>query len=309
MIEISNITKKYGKHYALKQVSFNIKRNTCLGLLGQNGAGKTTLMDILCGCNKPDAGNIYINNSSLSSNADAYKSLISYVPELPPLYMDMTVLEYLHFVAELKSIIKSDRKTHIAEILELCSLQSVQNRLIGNLSKGYRQRVGIAQALVGNAEILVLDEPTVGLDPKQIHEILQLIKKLSQNRTIIISSHRLYEIQEVCSQYLILHKGEIKHSGDLQTTNKNQVRLEILIDIQDKAILDTLRELSFVKKCTSTTKQSHTGKLLSITLDCEKETLPEKAINILLQSNNVLLYGLRRLQEDIESIFLELTKE
>lgn len=309
MIEISNISKKYGNHYALKQVSFNIRRNTCLGLLGQNGAGKTTLMDILCGCNKPDTGNILINNTSLSGDADLYKSLISYVPELPPLYMDMTVLEYLSFVAELKSIIKLDKKSHIAEVLALCGLQSVQNRLIGNLSKGFKQRVGIAQALLGDAEILVLDEPTVGLDPKQIHDLLALIKKLSQNRTIIISSHRLYEIQELCSHYLILHKGEVKHSGSLQANRQKKVSIELLVDAKDAFIIDCLRDLTFVKACSHSEKQGPMGNMLAIILECEKEAVPEKAINFLLQSNNIILYGLNRLQENIENIFLEVTKE
>lgn len=309
MIEINNISKKYANNIALNNVSFTVKSNSVVGLLGQNGAGKTTLMDIMAGCSKPDSGNVLIHNLSLVEKSEPYKSLIGYVPEIPPLYMDMTVSEYLHFVARLKGIITNDIKAHLAEVIQLAGLKNVEKRLIGNLSKGYRQRVGIAQALIGNAQVLIFDEPTVGLDPKQIHDILNLIKSLSQNRTILISSHRLYEIQEICDQYVILHKGELKHSGSIRQSEHNAVKLELLIDARDMAVADKIQPLQFVKKLRKADTCWGELQLCSLRMDCEKEAFPERALNILLGSNNVTIYGLRRIQEDIEHIFLDVTKE
>ncbi len=310
MIEICNITKKYSRHIALDNVSFTIKKNAVVGLLGQNGAGKTTLMDIMAGCNKADSGKIFIHNTLITDKPGEYKNYIAYVPEHPPLYSDMTVLEYINFVAELKAVLKADRKAHIQEILTLTGLEKVAKRLIRNLSKGYKQRIGIAQALIGNAEILIFDEPTVGLDPKQIHDILELIKKLSHNKTIIISSHRLYEIQEICNEYIILHKGVLKHSGQINPTQQGNCIIELLIDNKDISIIDKISPIQFVNKVRKSNVSFINGlELRTLLIDCSGDCFPEKTLNVLLHSNDITIYGLRRIKEDIEHIFLELTKE
>ena len=310
MIELNNISKRYKNNIALDNVSLQLGKNKILGILGQNGAGKTTLMDIICGCKVPDSGTVSINGFELSKSPEAYKNQISYMPEQVPLYKEMTVLEYLHFVADLRKIIKNDIEAHINEVLNLCGILHVKNRLIGNLSKGYRQRVGIAQALIGNANVLVLDEPTVGLDPKQVSELLCLIKKLGKDHTILISTHRIYEIESICDEYIILHKGVIKHRANIVEQDKTRCKIELLIDVDEIDILDKLHKLSFI----NTINKINTLKLANIELirviiECEGESFPEKAINTIFGYSGYCIYGIQRVGEDIEKIFLDLTKE
>ncbi len=212
MIEVSALSKRYGNHLAVSDVSFKIEDGEVIGFLGPNGAGKSTIMNILTGYLSPTAGKANIDGFDIvDSPADA-KRRIGYLPEIPPLYTDMTVKEYLFFVYDLKKV-KLPKRPHIDEICRLVKIDHVANRLIKTLSKGYRQRVGIAQALVGNPDVLILDEPTVGLDPKQIIEIRNLISRLSKNHTIILSSHILSEIQAVCGRIIVINKGKIVADG------------------------------------------------------------------------------------------------
>ncbi len=212
MIEVSGLSKRYGNHLAVSDVSFRIEDGEVIGFLGPNGAGKSTIMNILTGYLSPTAGRANIDGYDIvESPADA-KRRIGYLPEIPPLYTDMTVREYLFFVYDLKKV-KLPKRPHIDEICRLVKIDHVANRLIRTLSKGYRQRVGIAQALVGNPDVLILDEPTVGLDPKQIIEIRNLISRLSKNHTIILSSHILSEIQAVCGRIIVINKGQIVADG------------------------------------------------------------------------------------------------
>lgn len=212
MIEVKNLTKRYGNNVALDHVSFTVEDGSILGFLGPNGAGKSTTMNIVTGYLSATEGTVSISGHDILDEPNEARKLIGYLPELPPLYLDMTVQEYLNFMYDLKKV-KLPREKHIREICSLTKIQNVYKRLIGNLSKGYRQRVGIAQALLGNPPVLILDEPTVGLDPKQIIEIRNLIKNLGCNHTIILSSHILSEVQAVCERVIIINSGKLVADG------------------------------------------------------------------------------------------------
>ncbi|OQB15928.1 MAG: putative ABC transporter ATP-binding protein YxlF [Firmicutes bacterium ADurb.Bin193] len=219
MITVSNLTKKYGAKKAVDNVSFTVKKGEILGFLGPNGAGKTTCMNIITGYISSTSGTVTVDGLDVLKNPEEVKRKIGYLPENPPLYMDMTVSEYLRFIYELKKI-KLDYNTHVKEIMETVKITDVKNRLIKNLSKGYKQRVGLAQALMGNPEILILDEPTVGLDPKQINEIRGVIKDLGKERTIILSSHILPEVSAICERVVIINGGVIVASDTPENLSK-----------------------------------------------------------------------------------------
>ena len=220
MIEVQNLSKKYGSHTAVKNVSFAISQGEIVGFLGPNGAGKSTIMNILTGYLSLTEGSVTVDGFDVLDNPEQVKKRIGYLPEQPPLYPDMTVKEYLGFVYDLKSV-KFPKKAHLDEIERLVNIKNVENRLIKNLSKGYRQRVGIAQALVGNPDVLILDEPTVGLDPKQIIEIRTLIANLGKHHTVILSSHILSEIQAVCKRILIINNGVIVADDTAENLSNN----------------------------------------------------------------------------------------
>ena len=203
MIEVNNIVKQYGSHLAVDHLSFRVEKGQIYGFLGPNGAGKSTTMNIITGYLASNEGTVVINGHDILEEPEEAKKCIGYLPEIPPLYPDMTVMEYLDFVAGLKNVQKSEKDEILEDIIEKTYLDSVKDRLIKNLSKGYKQRVGLAQALIGNPEILILDEPTVGLDPKQIMEIRSLIKELAKEHTVILSSHILSEVSAICDQIMI----------------------------------------------------------------------------------------------------------
>lgn len=216
MIEVKNLTKRYGQNLALDRVSFKIEEGTIVGFLGPNGAGKSTTMNIITGYLSATSGEVTVSGKNTLEEPGEVKKQIGYLPEQPPLYMDMTVKEYLNFMYDLKKA-KLSREQHIKEICQLVKIENVYNRLIGNLSKGYKQRVGIAQALIGNPPVLILDEPTVGLDPKQIIEIRTLIKNLGRNHTVILSSHILPEVQAVCERIIVINNGRVVADGATDT--------------------------------------------------------------------------------------------
>ena len=220
MIEVRNLVKKYGSHMAVNHLNFTIEKGKIYGFLGPNGAGKSTTMNMITGYIASTEGEILIDGHNILEEPEEAKKKIGYLPEIPPLYVDMTVSEYLKFVAELKSIPKEKRSGNINEVMSTTKLQSVKNRLIKNLSKGYRQRVGLAQALLGYPEIIILDEPTVGLDPKQIIEIRDLIKSLGNKHTVILSSHILSEVSAVCDHVLIIDKGKLVASDTPENLSK-----------------------------------------------------------------------------------------
>ena len=226
MIEVSHLTKKYGGHLAVDDVSFTVEDGQIYGLLGPNGAGKSTIMNILTGYLSATSGQVTVAGHPLPEEADEAKACVGYLPEQPPLYPEMTVGEYLNFVAELKKVPRAQRKEQVLRAARRTGLEKVLPRLIRSLSKGYKQRVGIAQALLGSPKIIILDEPTVGLDPAQVIEMRKLIRELGKAHTVILSSHILSEVQSVCQQVLILSKGKLAASGTLQELTADGRSLE-----------------------------------------------------------------------------------
>lgn len=226
MIEGSHLTKKYGGHLAVDDVSFTVEDGQIYGLLGPNGAGKSTIMNILTGYLSATSGQVTVAGHPLPEEADEAKACVGYLPEQPPLYPEMTVGEYLNFVAELKKVHRAQRKEQVLRAARRTGLEKVLPRLIRSLSKGYKQRVGIAQALLGSPKIIILDEPTVGLDPAQVIEMRKLIRELGKAHTVILSSHILSEVQAVCQQVLILSKGKLAASGTLQELTADGRSLE-----------------------------------------------------------------------------------
>ena len=226
MIEVSHLTKKYGGHLAVDDASFTVEDGQIYGLLGPNGAGKSTIMNILTGYLSATSGQVTVAGHPLPEEADEAKACVGYLPEQPPLYPEMTVGEYLNFVAELKKVPRAQRKEQVLRAARRTGLEKVLPRLIRSLSKGYKQRVGIAQALLGSPKIIILDEPTVGLDPAQVIEMRKLIRELGKAHTVILSSHILSEVQAVCQQVLILSKGKLAASGTLQELTADGRSLE-----------------------------------------------------------------------------------
>lgn len=234
MIEVSHLTKQYGNHLAVDDVSFTVADGQICGLLGPNGAGKSTIMNILTGYLSATSGQVTVAGHPLPEEADAAKACVGYLPEQPPLYPEMTVQEYLTFAAELKGVKKAERKEQVCRAARRTGLEAVLPRLIRSLSKGYKQRVGIAQALLGSPKLIILDEPTVGLDPAQVIEIRKLIRELGRAHTVILSSHILSEVQAVCQQILILSKGHLAAAGSLEELTADGKSLEeVFLELTD----------------------------------------------------------------------------
>lgn len=234
MIEVSHLTKQYGNHLAVVDVSFTVADGQICGLLGPNGAGKSTIMNILTGYLSATSGQVTVAGHPLPEEADAAKACVGYLPEQPPLYPEMTVQEYLTFAAELKGVKKAERKEQVCRAARRTGLEAVLPRLIRSLSKGYKQRVGIAQALLGSPRLIILDEPMVGLDPAQVIEIRKLIRELGRAHTVILSSHILSEVQAVCQQILILSKGHLAAAGSLEELTADGKSLEeVFLELTD----------------------------------------------------------------------------
>ncbi len=308
MIEVSGLSKRYGNYLAVKDVNFSIKKGEVVGFLGPNGAGKSTIMNILTGYLSLTQGKVTIDEYDITENPEAAKRRIGYLPEIPPLYTDMKVKEYLYFVFDLKKV-KFPKKPHINEIMRLVNIEHVSNRLIKNLSKGYRQRVGFAQALIVNPDVLILDEPTVGLDPQQIIEIRNLILKLGKNHTIILSSHILSEIQAVCERIIIINRGEII-ADDLQDNLSAKLSTEhslvARVICDEKDMLAALKTVKGVKDVVSL------GKKESGAYDFE--IIPEEGADVragisgrVAERKKQLLF-LTSNRLTLEQIFLKLTQ-
>ena len=234
MIEVSHLTKQYGNHLAVDDVSFTVADGQICGLLGPNGAGKSTIMNIITGYLSATSGQVTVAGHPLPEEADAAKACVGYLPEQPPLYPEMTVQEYLTFAAELKGVKKAERREQVCRAARRTGLEAVLPRLIRSLSKGYKQRVGIAQALLGSPRLIILDEPTVGLDPAQVIEIRKLIRELGRAHTVILSSHILSEVQAVCQQILILSKGHLAAVGSLEELTADGKSLEeVFLELTD----------------------------------------------------------------------------
>ena len=243
MIEVSHLSKNYGSHPAIRDLTFSVADGQVYGLLGPNGAGKSTIMNILTGYLSATSGQVTVAGHHLPEEADAAKACVGYLPEQPPLYPEMTVQEYLTFAAELKGVRKAERKEQVCRAARRTGLETVLPRLIRSLSKGYKQRVGIAQALLGSPRLIILDEPTVGLDPAQVIEIRKLIRELGRAHTVILSSHILSEVQAVCQQILILSKGHLAAAGSLEELTADGKSLEeVFLELTDGEPEEATRE-------------------------------------------------------------------
>lgn len=250
MIEVRNLTKSYGERQAVDNVSFSVKKGEILGFLGQNGAGKTTTMKILTGFMAPTSGSVSIAGFDVFDNPLEVKKRIGYLPETPPVYTELLVSEYLDFVADLRGIPKPDKRKKIDSAIERCQLGAVRNRLIGNLSKGYRQRVGLAQAILADPEVLILDEPTVGLDPRQVTEARSLIQSFRGDKTVIYSTHILSEVAATCDRILIIDQGKIVAQESLaeKATYGGTMKTEIIVQKINDELVSHLQGLSGVHK-------------------------------------------------------------
>lgn len=247
MIEVKHLTKKYGTHLAVDDLSFTIEKGRIYGFLGPNGAGKSTTMNIMTGYIGATGGEVIINGHNILEEPEKAKKCIGYLPEIPPLYLDMTVLEYLHFAAELKKIPKAKRNEQVTKVMDLIKLDHMKDRLIRNLSKGYRQRTGLAAAILDFPDIIILDEPTVGLDPKQIIEIRELIRTLAKDHTVILSSHILAEVQEICDDILIISKGKLIAEGspnELEELTQGKETVELTIQADKASVKQILSGFS-----------------------------------------------------------------
>lgn len=306
MIEVKNLVKKYGDHTAVDHLSFTVEKGQIYGFLGPNGAGKSTTMNIMTGYLGATDGEVLINGHDILKEPEAAKKSIGYLPELPPLYMDMTVMEYLKFSAELKKIKKEDREQEIEKALKLVKLADVQDRLIKNLSKGYKQRVGLAQAILGFPEIIILDEPTVGLDPKQIIEIRELIRELAKEHTVILSSHILAEIREVCDYIMIISKGKLVAS-DTPEHLEELMNGSDTIHIETRAEKETVREiLSGLKDIEDVTYTQEKEILKAEVKTKERKDIREVIFSAFAEAKCPLL-TLQKTTVSLEEVFLELT--
>lgn len=308
MIEINNLVKKYGDHTAVDHLSLVVEPGKIYGFLGPNGAGKSTTMNMITGYLGATSGEIKINGHDILKEPEKAKKCIGYLPELPPLYMDMTVKEYLDFVADLKQLEKSLRKRYVEEAMETTGTTEVAGRMIRNLSKGYRQRVGFAQAILGYPEIIILDEPTVGLDPKQIIEIRELIRQLAKKHTVILSSHILAEVREVCDYILIISKGKLVASDTPENLERNLGDSD-LIEIETKADPDEVRRiLETVDGIRSiSTKHLENGITWAQIQEKKNTDVREKVFQAFAQNHQPLL-KLNPLQVSLEDVFMELTQ-
>lgn len=310
MIEVRNLTKKYGDHFAIQDISFSLEKGKIYGLLGPNGAGKSTTMNIMTGYIAATSGEVIIEGHDIFKEAEEAKKHIGYLPEIPPLYMDMTVWEYLFTVADLKGVPKSERKSMIGDVMEKVMITNMKDRLIKNLSKGYKQRVGIAQTLIGNPDIIILDEPTVGLDPKQIIEIRTLIKRLGEDHTVLISSHILSEIGAVCDHVVIINKGHLVVSDSTENLEKLFKGQDILcLNAQGELekIQNILRE--FPALSIADMKEAEEAETYRFQLKVQDQADYRKQLFFRFAEAGIPLLEISRAGMSLEDIFLEITEE
>lgn len=308
VIEIEGLVKKYGDNIAVNHLNLNIEKGKVYGFLGPNGAGKSTTMNIITGYIGASEGTVRICGHDIFKDAEKAKKCVGYLPEMPPLYQDMTVREYLQFAAELKQISKSDRKKNIKEALEKTKTTQVENRLIKNLSKGYKQRVGIAQALLGMPEVIILDEPTVGLDPKQIIEIRKLIRELGEKHTVILSSHILSEISEVCDYIYIISRGQLVAEGsESQLVERMAGRnvLNITIKTSEKRARELFDNIDNIGDITFQEKEG----LVDISLVSERHVDLRESVFFMCADHKIPILKMDFVQKTLEDVFIELTKE
>jgi len=308
LIEVKDLTKRYGDFLAVDHLSFTVEDGQIYGFLGPNGAGKSTTMNMITGYLAPTEGEVLVNGHSMLEEPEEAKRTIGFLPEIPPVYPDMTVKEYLDFACALKKVKKSERAEQVAQAMEELSITDVSGRLIRNLSKGYRQRVGFAQALLGNPQTLILDEPTVGLDPRQIIEIRDLIKRLGERHTVILSSHILSEVSEVCDQVLIISKGRLVACDAPENLGKSDGETATLTltcagtKEQAEAVLSEVLPESTPEITTDAEG------LIHVSVSVPGDTDPRSTVSKALFDAQCMIYEMHLEQASLENIFLELTE-
>ena len=306
MIKVTNLVKRYGSNYALNDVSFEVGEGEIVGLLGPNGAGKSTAMNILTGYLSSTSGEVYIDGINILDDPIAAKKNIGFLPEQPPLYPEMTVMEYLNFVYELKGC-ELDRAPHLEEIVSVTKLHEVKDRLIRNLSKGNKQRVGIAQALIGDPKVVIFDEPTVGLDPKQIIAVRNLLRTLAKRHTVVLSTHILAEVQAVCERVIIINKGKIiadERTEDIVKTIEDGYRYKAKICGPAREVELALRKINGVKAVDATGDRDLDS--FAYIIESDKNVDVRKAIFNLCVSNNWPIIGMEPHGTDLETVFIRL---
>jgi len=310
VIEVENLTKKYGSHVAVDNLSFRVERGMIYGFLGPNGAGKSTTMNMMTGYIAATSGTVKINGYDILKNPEQAKKSIGYLPELPPVYPDMTVYEYLRFVAELKKVKKNERQVQIEDVMKQTQIEDVKGRLIKNLSKGYKQRVGLAQAIIGYPEVIILDEPTVGLDPKQIIEIRELIRELAKKHTIILSSHILSEVSAVCNHIMIISKGKLVASDTpegLMTLLKGGRQMKLSVLGEQSKVEELLRSMESVKDFSMQPPRAEG--MVSVNIRTEDTEDIRVELFRRLAAADMPIMELSLSEKSLEDVFLELTGE
>lgn len=311
MIQVKNLVKRYGNHLAVDHLNFTIEKGKIYGFLGPNGAGKSTTMNIMTGYLAASEGSVIIDGHDILQEPEEAKRRIGYLPELPPLYMEMTVLEYLEFAAELKKIPEEEREGQLEQVMEMVQLMEVKNRLIQNLSKGYRQRVGLAQAILGFPEIIILDEPTVGLDPKQIIEIRSLIRKLAEQHTVILSSHILAEVREVCDYIIIIANGKLVASDTpehLEESLGEGGYIEIESPASEEKTREILSQMEEILSCEYGREESGEEELTRVRITSKGNADIREKLFFAFADQKLPLLTMMRTKSSLEDVFLELTK-
>ena len=311
MIEVNHLCKRYGNHTAVWDLSFHIEKGQIYGFLGPNGAGKSTTMNIMTGCLAATSGQVRIGGFDIFEDAQQAKKLIGYLPEQPPLYLDRTPREYLTFVARAKGIRESDIPNQLSHVMAVTQIQDIADRLIKNLSKGYKQRVGIAQAILGDPEVIILDEPTVGLDPRQITEIRELIQQLGKDHTVILSSHILSEVQAVCQTILIISKGKLvvcDSPENLERLFAGTATVNLVVEAQEKNIRGILQDISGLVEIH--TKPMEDGCCqVQVELEGHDDRKACRDLFFAFSRANCPILQMSVAKASLEDIFLELTQE
>lgn len=309
MIQVSHLTKVYGDHIAAKDVTFSIDKGCICGFLGPNGAGKSTTMNMITGYLAPNSGTVEINGVSMQKEPIKAKKMIGYLPEIPPIYPDMTVLEFLSFAAELKGILKFQRADEVNRVIEKAGLEGVKTRVIKYLSKGYKQRVGLAQALVGDPEILILDEPTVGLDPKQIVEIRDLIRELKENHTVILSSHILSEIEAVCDRIIVISHGRVVASAEPDQLVKENNEVQTFTLVVKGNASSAENALSGIEDINTYKIESEQDGQVKLRVMAKRHADIRESVSVKCQEAGLTILELNVSYVSLEDVYLKLTSE
>ena len=310
MIKLENVTKKYGKHEALKGISFEVKEGEIVGLLGPNGAGKTTTMNIITGYIEQTSGIVTVGGFDVLKKANKAKKLIGYMPEGVPLYNELTVKEFVRYMAELKRVNKKEIKEKVQKTLEDTGLTEVQNKLIRNLSRGYKQRVSLAGTLVSEPKVIILDEPTVGLDPKQVIEIRELIKKLGKNHTVILSSHILSEVSQICNRVIIINKGEIvavdtPENLEGKVSNKNIIY--VTVEDTENKVIGMKEKIEGIKDITLEKTNEDGTKQYAIQVEDEKDI--RKTLFTSFAKESLTIFEMKKADTTLEDAFMKLIEK